>query len=51
MATRQNLERPETWVRAEKLLLAVLCGVVFLDALDGSLTQVALPSIGSSLHL
>jgi MFS family permease len=51
MATTQNLERPETWVRAEKLLLAILSGVVFLDALDGSLTQVALPSIGSSLHL
>src|SRR3954470_16832359 len=51
MATRQNLERPETWVRAEKLLLAVLGGVIFLDALDGSLTQVALPSIGASLHL
>ena len=30
---------------------AVLSGIIFLDALDGSLTQVALPSIGSSLHL
>jgi MFS family permease len=29
----------------------VISGVIFLDALDGSLVQVALPSIGSSLHL
>jgi MFS family permease len=33
------------------LLLAVLSGIVFLDALDGALAQVALPSIGASLHL
>jgi MFS family permease len=39
------------WLPAEKLLVAVSSGVVFLDALDASLTQVALPSIGSSLHL
>jgi len=41
----------ERWTRAEKLLLTVLCGVIFLDALDGSLTQVALPTIATSLHL
>ena len=41
----------EQWTRAEAILLAVLGGVVFLDALDLSLVQVALPSIGSSLHL
>ena len=35
------------WTRAEKLLLVVLGGVVFLDTLDLSLVQVALPSIGS----
>jgi MFS family permease len=46
-----NPDRPPSWTRAEKLLLAVLSGVVFLDALDGSLTQVALPSIGRSLDL
>src|SRR3954465_1986540 len=39
------------WTRQEKLLLAVICGVVFLDTLDLSLVQVALPSIGSALHL
>src|SRR3954470_9422673 len=37
--------------KPENILLAVLSGVIFLDALDGSLVQVALPSIGTSLHL
>src|SRR3954447_6923544 len=39
------------WTKQEKLLLAVVCGVVFLDTLDLSLVQVALPSIGAALHL
>jgi MFS family permease len=39
------------WTKQEKLLLAVIGGVVFLDTLDLSLVQVALPSIGSALHL
>jgi MFS family permease len=47
----QNLGGAAGWTRAEKLLLAVLSGIVFLDALDGALAQVALPSIGASLHL
>src|SRR4051794_31508382 len=47
----QPLVRPEGWTRAEKLLLAVVGGVVFLDTLDLSLVQVALPSIGSALQL
>src|SRR5947209_7718350 len=47
----QHLANPERWTRAETLLLVVLSGIVFLDALDGALAQVALPSIGSSLHL
>src|SRR3954468_23144766 len=51
MATIEHLEHPAAWTQAQKLLLAVLSGVIFLDALDGSLTQVALPSIGSALHL
>jgi len=42
---------PTRWTAAEKLLLAVLGGVVFLDTLDLSLVQVALPSIGSALNL
>src|SRR4051794_41840654 len=41
----------DSWTKQEKLLLAVVCGVVFLDTLDLSLVQVALPSIGSALHL
>src|SRR4051794_36226960 len=41
----------ESETRSNQLLLAVLSGVVFLDALDGSLVQVALPSMGASLHL
>src|SRR5215831_8113884 len=41
----------EPWTRAEIALLAVLGGVIFLDGLDTSLMQVALPSIGSALHL
>src|SRR5256885_12528992 len=50
-ATPHTLVGPERWTRAEAILLAVLGGVVFLDALDLSLVQVALPSIGWSLHL
>src|SRR5438105_225419 len=50
-ATPHTLIGPERWTQAEAILLAVLGGVVFLDALDLSLVQVALPSIGSSLHL
>src|SRR4051794_26905959 len=41
----------DRWTKQEKLLLAVICGVVFLDTLDLSLVQVALPSIGSALGL
>ena len=41
----------DRWTKQEKLLLAVIGGVVFLDTLDLSLVQVALPSIGSELHL
>src|SRR3989442_7098387 len=50
-ATTDTQTASERWTRAEAILLAVLGGVVFLDALDLSLVQVALPSIGSSLHL
>jgi MFS family permease len=48
--TAKTRTRRERWTSAEKVLLAVLTGIIFLDALDGSLTQVALPTIGSSLH-
>src|SRR5256714_317643 len=46
-----KLDHNARWTSAEKLLLVVLGGVVFLDTLDLSLVQVALPSIGSSLRL
>ncbi|MDI5962202.1 MFS transporter [Streptomyces sp. SL13] len=38
--------KPATW-----LLLVVLCGALFLDGLDMSMVGVALPSIGTDLHL
>src|SRR3954452_22696456 len=41
----------DRWNGPERLLLAVLGGVVFLDTLDLSLVQVALPSIGAALDL
>jgi MFS family permease len=47
----KNVDDNGRWTPAEKLLLAVLGGVVFLDTLDLSLVQVALPAIGSELHL
>src|SRR5215467_12480845 len=45
-AVRDTTWSPTTW-----LLLVVLCGALFLDALDLSMVGVALPSIGASLHL
>jgi EmrB/QacA subfamily drug resistance transporter len=36
--------------RRGKLTLALLCGIAFLDFVDGSVTNVALPSIRRSLH-
>src|SRR3954447_16737706 len=46
-----GLNHNARWTSAEKLLLVVLGGVVFLDTLDLSLVQVALPAIGSELRL
>src|SRR3954462_5425958 len=46
-----NLDHGAQWTRTEKLLLVILGGVVFLDTLDLSLVQVALPSIGAALRL
>ena len=51
LKTQTDPSRHSLWTRAEKLLLAVLVGAVFLDGLDLSLVQVALPSIGRDLHL
>src|SRR5213078_1302952 len=36
--------------RRGKLTLVLLCGIAFLDFVDGSITNVALPSIRRSLH-
>ena len=47
----KKFDHEARWTRAEKLLLVVLGGVVFLDTLDLSLVQVALPAIGSELRL
>ncbi|HWH21588.1 MAG TPA: MFS transporter, partial [Solirubrobacterales bacterium] len=42
---------PAAWNRRLQATIAVLCGAVFLDAMDGSTVNIALPSIGSSLGL
>src|SRR5919197_6357482 len=39
------------WSRATWALLVVLCGALFLDGLDISMIGVALPSIGTDLHM
>jgi MFS family permease len=39
------------WNRATWALLVVLCGALFLDGLDISMVGVALPTIGSALHM
>jgi MFS family permease len=43
--------RSANWNAAVWVLLAIICGAVFLDALDVSMIAVALPSMGVSLHL
>src|ERR1700684_1457924 len=43
--------RATSWDAAIWILLAIICGAVFLDALDVSMIAVALPSMGASLHL
>src|ERR1700756_5734771 len=41
----------ERWTPRLWGILAVLCAVLFLDGLDVSMVGVALPSIGTDLHL
>ncbi|MES1247488.1 MAG: MFS transporter, partial [Actinomycetota bacterium] len=43
------MEPPFLATRRGKLTLALLCGIAFLDFVDGSITNVALPSIRRSL--
>ena len=58
MTSTSTLERPAgerlapvRWTRGQWMLLLVLCTVLALDALDVSMVGVALPSIGTELHL
>jgi MFS family permease len=46
-----SVVRNLAWTRTTWLLLVVLCGALFLDGLDISMVGVALPSIGSDLHM
>lgn len=48
---RQSTVRDLNWKPATWFLLVVLCGALFLDGLDLSMVGVALPSIGTDLHL
>jgi len=51
VAAPLSVTRAAGWTPAVWLLLVVLCGALFLDGLDVSMVGVALPSIGSDLHL
>ncbi len=46
-----SIVRDTAWTPAIWGLLVVLCGALFMDGLDISMVGVALPSIGSDLHL
>jgi len=46
-----NAAAEQTWSPRLRGVLAVLCAVLFLDALDVSMVGVALPSIGAELGL
>src|SRR6266516_6016782 len=49
--TAPTVVRYLAWTGTTWLLLVVLCGALFLDGLDISMVGVALPSIGSDLHM
>src|SRR3954470_15638992 len=49
--TGSRLITGANWSRATWALLVVLCGALFLDALDISMIGVALPSMGQELHM
>ena len=48
---RDRVVQDLNWTKSTWVLLVVLCGALFLDGLDLSMVGVALPSIGSDLHL
>src|SRR5919197_2307338 len=43
--------RPVGGTAVARLLLAVICATIFFDALDLSITQIALPQIQAALHV
>src|ERR1051326_7680720 len=49
--TTTVVESGTSWATRTWLLLVVLCGALFLDGLDISMIGVALPSIGTDLHM
>src|SRR4051794_19123412 len=49
--TGPSLITGTAWSRSTWALLVVLCGALFLDGLDISMVGVALPSMGSDLHM
>src|SRR5690348_18415476 len=51
VAAGPTVVRGLNWSRTTWVLLVVLCGALFLDGLDLSMVGVALPRIGSDLHL
>ena len=48
---QRTIEDDRGWGAATWALLVVVCGALFLDGLDLSMVGVALPSIGTHLHL
>src|SRR5205814_10340250 len=51
MTTDAITSQPERLSRRAWAMLLVLCGALFLDALDVSMVGVALPSIRTDLHM
>jgi MFS family permease len=51
LASPPTAEQSRTWSRRTWALLLVLCGAIFLDALDISMVGVALPSVGADLGM
>src|SRR5690349_4064458 len=49
--TTTVVDSATNWTSRTWLLLVVLCGALFLDGLDISMVGVALPSIGTDLHM
>jgi EmrB/QacA subfamily drug resistance transporter len=52
-ATLKQLETPDAqkWGPQQVATIALLCGALFLDAMDVSSVNVALPTIGAHLHM